>query len=402
MPPHRFRAWTFLLAAIGCLIALSAPVRSAEPGAADLAAAFRIVEQAVADGDVPGAVALVAHHGKVLREAAYGQHDLERNLPFQTDTICWIASMTKAITATATMLLIQDGKLGMDDPVGKYLPEFAGRENFKGRHHPFTIRQLLLYTSGLPNNPPTRKGGDRIGGALADVWLTQRLTDIIEGIAQAQLLFEPGTRQEYSSAGYFVLGRLIQAVSGKTYPAFVKERIFDPLGMSDSTYAPPASVAGRMAAVYQEQRGARRLIYRFNPDLKIQNDAGDGGVFSTTRDMAKFEQMFLDNNGTVLSRASVTEMHRAHRPGFVSGSTNNTEVSTAIGFTVKDGLFIHGGSSGVTGWGDHQSGTVGMLFIQFPEDQRKGDRLRTAFRQAVQNALGGTPSPGLPPVPPSR
>ena len=389
----------FLLSVIGCVVGLAASAPAASPSAANLDAAFALVERAVAEGEIPGAVALVSQKGKILREAAYGKSDLERGVDFQPDTICWIASMTKAVTATAVMKLVDDGKVKLDDPIEKYVPEFKGRVNFEGQHHPISIWQLLIYTSGLPNNPPTRKGGDRIGGALAAVWLTQQLPDIIEGIAAAQLLFAPGTRQEYSSAGYFALGRMIEVVSGESYPTFVQKRIFEPLGMRDSTYRPRAADAGRMAAVFQEQRGVRRLLYRFNPDVRIQNDAGDGGIFSTTRDMAKFEQMFLDNDGKVLSRASVAFMHQAHRPGFSSGTTNNTEVATALGFTVKDGLFMHGGSSGVMGWGDHKSGAVGMLFLQFPEDQRRGERLRTAFRQAVQKALGGTPAPGLPPAP---
>jgi hypothetical protein len=211
------------------------------------------------------------------------------------------------------------------------------------------------------------------------------------------LLFAPGTAQEYSSAGYFVLGRLMEIVSGESYPTFVQKRIFEPLGMRDSGYRPRATDADRMAAVFQEQRNVRRLLYRFNPDVRIQNDAGDGGVFSTTRDIGKFLQMFLDNDGTVLSRESIQLMHRVHRPGFVNNATANSDVSTALGFTVKDGLFMHGGSSGVMGWGDHKSGIVGVLFIQYPEDQGRGDRLRAAFRQAVQAATGGTPPPGPPP-----
>ena len=147
-----------LLRVAGLWASLAAPLLAAN--ASDLDPAFELVARSVADGEIPGAAALVVHQGKVLREAAYGVSDLERQTVFRTDTICWIASMTKAITATAIMLLVEDGKLRLDEPVEKYLPEFAGRTNFNGRHHPFTVRQLLLYTSGLAEqsaNPKRRR-----------------------------------------------------------------------------------------------------------------------------------------------------------------------------------------------------------------------------------------------------
>jgi hypothetical protein len=115
----------------------------------------------------------------------------------------------------------------------------------------------------------------------------------------------------------FVLGRLIEVVSGKPYPAFVQEKIFDPLGMRDTTYHPRPSEAGRMAALFQEQRGVRRLIYRVKPEFEVRNPAPDGGIFSTVRDMAKFDQMFLDNDGRVLARAHARSGDAAMVAGYL-------------------------------------------------------------------------------------
>src|SRR5439155_23685099 len=166
------------------LLALCLPIVSAinfaagaeqHPAAHDgrLDAAFRLVHEAVEKGEVPGAIALVARDGKILRQEAYGLRDIENQLPFTTNTLCWIASITKPVTVAAAMTLVDVGKLALDDAIEKYLPEFREQTDTNGTHHVFTIRQLMSHTSGLVPNPPTRRSGWPIGGPLDDFWLQQ-------------------------------------------------------------------------------------------------------------------------------------------------------------------------------------------------------------------------------------
>ena len=211
-----------------------------------LDSAFRLVREAVEKDEVPGAIALVARGGTILRHEAYGLRDIENQLPFTTNTLCWIASITKPVTAAAAMTLVDAKKLALDDPVENYLPEFREQKDTNGLHQVFTIRHLMSHTSGLVPNPPTRRSGWPIGGPLDDFWLQQKLPEIVQTIARSQLRFRPGSKFEYSNSSLFVLGRVIEVVSGKPYAAYVREKILDPLGMTDTHYAPPAAEAKRV------------------------------------------------------------------------------------------------------------------------------------------------------------
>lgn len=193
-------------------------------------------------------------------------------------------------------------------------------------------------------------------------------------IAKSQLLFKPGSKVQYSNAAFFVLGRVIEVASGRSYPQYVKQKILEPLGMRDSYYAPPPSEAGRVSPIYSERNGQRTAIFRFNRELKIRNTPPDGGLFSYPGEIAKFLQMFLDNDGTVLTKASVAEMLKEQFPGW------------GWGWALEDGLFVHGGSSGTMVWGGRKTGIVGILFLQFRDDRNKGAQLQKTFRQAVQAA----------------
>src|SRR5262245_28323283 len=219
--------------------------------------AFRLVREAVERNEVPGAIALVARGGKILWNEAYGLRDIENQVPFTTNTLCWIASITKPVTVAAAMTLVDVGKLALDDPVEKYLPEFREQTDTNGVHHAFTIRQVMSHTSGLVPNPPTRRSACPIGGPLDDFWLPQHLPDIVQTIARSRLRFEPGSKFEYSNSALFVLGRVIEVVSGKSYAAHVKQKILGPLGMMDTLYAPPASEANRIAVIYARRDDKR-------------------------------------------------------------------------------------------------------------------------------------------------
>lgn len=339
--------------------------------------AFRLVRDAVEKDEVPGAIALVARAGRILRHEAFGLRDIENQSPFTTNTLCWIASITKPVTAAAAMTLVDAGKIALDDPVEKYLPEFREQTDTNGVHHVFTIRQLMSHTSGLVPNPPTRRSGWPMGGPLDDFWLQKNLPEIVRTIARSQLRFKPGSKFEYSNSAFFVLGRVIEVVSGQPYALYVRERILEPLEMRDTHYAPPATPAGRVAKIYARRDGRRETIFQFNPTIKISNAAPDGGLFSYPAQLVPFLQMFLSNDGRVLSRGAVKEMLTEQPHGW------------GLGWSLQEGLFMHEGSSGTVAWADPKSGAIGILFLQYRDQNKVDERLRNEFRVAVRNALAG-------------
>ena len=336
--------------------------------------AFDLIRKAVEVDEVPGAIALVARDGRIVRHEAFGLRDIESQLPFTTNTLCWIASITKPVTVAAAMMLVDAGRIGLDDAVEKYLPEFREQKDTDGTHHVITIRQLMSHTSGLVPNPPTRRSAWPIGGPLDDFWLQQNLPEIISTIARSQLRFKPGSKFEYSNSAFFVVGRIIEVVSGKRYAVFVKEKILGPLRMTDTHYAPPSTEAKRVAKIYARRDGKRETIFQFNPAVKISNTAPDGGLFSYPAQLVPFLQMFLDNDGRVLSRNAVTQMLTPQPHGW------------GLGWSLQDGIFMHEGSSGTVAWGDPKTGTIGILFLQHRDQNKSDERLRKAFRESVQIA----------------
>jgi CubicO group peptidase (beta-lactamase class C family) len=343
-------------------------VDAAEPASLD--AAFQIVKDTVTAGDVPGAVALVAHQGKMVREGAFGLCDVENKRPFTPQTICWIASITKPITVAAAMKLVDRGQLGLDDPVEKYLPEFADQKDKEGRHWPITIRQLMSHTSGIQANPPSRPSF-----FFAQDWLGREMSEIAPLIAKTTLEFQPGSKAQYSNAAPYVLGRIIELRSGKRFHEFVHEAILEPAGLRDSYFIIPASEAERTAVVYREMRGERVTFFRFDPGWRVTMTLPDGGLFSSPREITRFLQVFLDDDGRVLSHDSVKAMLASQIPGW------------GLGWALeKDGLFLHTGSSGTAAWADPKSGVIGILFCQI-QNPAKVDPLQVRFREAVRAAF---------------
>ena len=355
-------------------------VATARALAADQAAldpAFRIVREAVEKDQVPGAIALVARHGAILRHEAMGWSDPLERVPFTTNTLCWIASITKPVTVAAAMVLIDQGKLALDDPIEKFLPEFKEQLDGEGKHPVVTVRHIMTHTSGLPVNPPTRRSGWPIGGALDVSWLQKDWDEIMQDTARTPLRFAPGSKVEYSNGAFFVLGRIIEKAGGRPFAAHVKQAILDPLGMNDTYFAPPNTTVQRVSPIYAETEGKRSMIFRFNPKLKIVNTAPDGGLFSYPEQIARFAQMFLDNDGRVLSKNAVKEMLKEQRAG------------RGLGWALEDGVFMHEGSSGTLAWGDPKTGVVGALFFQFRDQKDAASRVRNEFRAAVQKAFAG-------------
>jgi len=267
-----------------------------------------LFQRAVSQGTVPGVVAIVATKDQILYHNAFGLRDVANRKPMQKDSIFRIASMTKPVTTAAIMLLQEQGKLRVDDPVSKYLPEFKDREvisSFNAADGSFTtrksrgevlIRHLLSHTSGLAysfSNTTVSQLQQKTGKQAEDL----------------PLLYDPGTRWTYSGSTK-VLGRVVEKVSGTTLDRFLDDNFAKPLGMMDTFYAVPAGKTDRVVTTHQRSNG--RLTETKNPATITAPVAGDGGLSSTAADYIKFLQMFLNDGKaqgkTILSKSSLQAM----------------------------------------------------------------------------------------------
>jgi CubicO group peptidase (beta-lactamase class C family) len=268
-----------------------------------------------------GAVTIVATRDKILDVETIGYSDLATKKPMAPDSLFWIASMTKAMTCTALMMLVDEGKLGVDDPVEKYLPEFkdqmyiAEKDDdhvlLKRPAQPMTLRQLMSHTSGLPGKTPI----DAPTFDYAPIAL--RMADY----AATPLVCAPGTRFLYTNVGMTTVGRIVEVVSGLPYERFLHDRLFAPLGMNDTTFHPSPEQLQRLATTYKANAMSTGLepvsIGMLNRDLADPARVAwpGGGAFSTAGDIAKFCQMFLlggvaADGRRLLSEASVAAMTR--------------------------------------------------------------------------------------------
>jgi methyl acetate hydrolase len=288
-------------------------IPSAAPPALDTQGASAIgtfLKSAVARGDVPGVVVLVTGPDRVLYHEAFGKMSLGQGIDMQKDSIFNIASMTKAVTSAGVMMLIDEGKLSLDDEVSKYLPAYKSRQviskvdlaagtfETKPATRPITIRQLLTHTSG-------------IGYAWSDpgLALIQKKTGAAD--LDLPLVHEPGEKWTYG-ASTRVLGHVIEKISGQGIDAFLEARILGPLGMRDTGYAVPAAKHSRV--VTRNQKADGKITEIPNPNPIPATVRGDGGLYSTTADYARFVQMIL-NHGQLggvrlLKEQTVRQMER--------------------------------------------------------------------------------------------
>jgi CubicO group peptidase (beta-lactamase class C family) len=326
------------------------------------------LQKFVDDGKAAGFVTLVARHGHVATLAAVGFQDREKQIPMRADSMFQIMSMTKPITCTGVMILMEEGRLALIDPVEKYLPEFKG-QTVAGGGKPsrlITIRDLMTHTSGVPSATPE-------GYVKAD----HTLAEVVNLGAQQPLQFEPGSKWSYSNMGIATLGRIIEVVSGKPYEQFLAERIFAPLNMKDTHHFLPVEKQVRLATAYTDKDGKleRSAADPFRKGAKYS--APEGGLYSTAPDMARFYQMMLDK-GTldgrrILSAASVAVMTTVHtgdlKAGFAPG------MGWGLGWSVvrepagtlrlnSMGSFGHGGAYRTYGWVDPGKDMIEVLLYQ--------------------------------------
>ena len=304
-----------LLRAAVAFVALAyAPWAAAQNRLPTSAAIDSYLTSVVRDTRIPGIVALVVDADGVVYTGAFGRQNVAAGVPMTTDSIFRIASMTKPVTSVAVMMLVQEGDIGLDDPVSQYLPAFEDLkviENFNAADKsygtrpaktPMTVRHLLTHTSGL-------------GYAFSNPALAALVgSDPGASVTRFPLLHDPGARWTYGESTR-VLGSLVEQVSGQPLDEFMMERIFIPLGMSDTFYTVPAPKAGRVVTVHRTT--PEGLVETPNPAEITAPVYGDGGLHSTAADYAKFIQLFLNkgrapNGVRLLSEASVALMGENH------------------------------------------------------------------------------------------
>lgn len=369
--PSRFlvRRLILIVLALVCGLRGTAPAK-----AQSLDDAFGIVESAVKDGRIPGASVLIMQHGQLVDQRSFGVREIEPSRPFQADTICWIASLTKPITAAAVMTLVESGQLDLDAPVESYLPEFSKLTTADGTRHSITIRHLMSHQSGIPASVPLR---DRY--FFNQRWFDQSLSEVVDAISQRPLDFEPTTQVHYSNAAPYILGRIVELRSGQTFDQYVRDKILQPLDMTDTGFSVPADKVKRTAIVYRREQQELSVYCRYDPTWQVRMTMPDGGLFSTPRDIARFANSFLDNDltekGKVLEQESIRQMltHQNDKYG--------------LGWILdKEDQFSHWGSSGTLVWANRSNGVVGVFFSQI-QDFNLLAELREQFRSAVDQAF---------------
>ncbi len=381
-PPVLRMTLTFVVLAAGTVRAQAPP---SEPKIAEAIQPF------VDRGALAGAVVMVASPDKVLSIDTAGYADVNAKTPIKADSVFWIASQSKPITAAALMILVDEGKVKLDDPVEKYLPEFhdlqvADKHDkdqvvLKRPKRAITVRDILSHTSGMP-----------FKSALEEPTLDRLpLRDRVRSYAMTPLIYEPGEGYQYSNAGINTAGRIIEVVSKMPYETFLQQRLFDPLGMKDTTFWPNASQIARIAKSYRPDK-EKTALEEF-PIGQLQYPLDDperqpmpaGGLFATADDMRRFCQMIL-NGGTfegkrILSEAAVKELTKRQTPQTV-------KESYGLGFSVGGDEFGHGGAHATNMSINSKTKRIFIWMVQHAGFPLDGDKAQGAARHAANQAFG--------------
>jgi CubicO group peptidase (beta-lactamase class C family) len=334
----RFHYSVRLTLAFLATLILSSSLVAAEIEQSRLDAIAADLQARVDAGKLSGVVAMVAKNGKVQMNQAFGYQNVEDKVPMTTDSIFRIFSMTKPVTGTALMILHDEGKFQLSDPVEKYIPELANLQVFteenadgsmatEAADHPMTIRELVSHTGGLMYVPPLSSGP--VASAYIKAGILGRDTTLAQQIPKLgdiPLGYQPGTQWVYSIS-VDVQGYLVEVLSGQPFDVFLKERIFDPLGMVDTSFYVTSDKASRLARQYMPAKEGG--LTRTDTGAFLQKPAffsGGGGLTSTASDYMKFAQMHLNGgilNGTrILSEDAVQIMRSNQLPANLSGIAN--------------------------------------------------------------------------------
>jgi CubicO group peptidase (beta-lactamase class C family) len=374
----------------------------------------RVLRNEIEKGKIPGAVALVARKGRIAYFESFGVRDPQTRVPMTKDAIFRIYSMTKPITSVAVMMLQEEGRLVLTDPISKFLPQLAKLEVAAEKKDPatgqivfeltptqreITIQDLLRHTSGLAYGSRTRNA--RVKEAYAKEGVDARdLTnaELVDRLARVPLSNQPGAAWEYSRSTD-VLGRLVEVISGKPLGKFFEERIFTPLAMKDSGFFVAKGKLGRVAQPFAIDPATGDKISLVDVAAPPKYESGGGGGVSTTDDYIRFAQMLL-NGGRLdgvrlLSRTTVTFM-ASDQLGRIADTMHAPGYTFGLGFSVRKdvGLAGQSGSVGEYGWAgaggtyfwiDPREQLIAILMTQTPGPSRL--YYRRLFKELVQQAI---------------
>lgn len=384
---------------------------------ARLARVSELVTGEIAKGRYPGAVALVARRGKVAYFEAFGQRDPQSGAPMTKDTIFRLYSMTKPFASVAAMMLVEDGKILLSDPVSKYLPKLKNLQVSVPRVDPqtgrvsyalvptereMTIQDLMRHTSGLVYGVFTSHAAVKEAYAKEGVdWDGVTAAEQIERLARVPLAHQPGSAWEYSLSTD-VLGRVVESVSGATLGQFLQERLFAPLKMTDTAFLVPNGKAARLAQPFAKDPVSGDAVKLLDVTVAQKNDAGGAGSAGTVADYARFSQMLLNGGQLdrvrILGRATVAQMSSDHLGDIrVASPILPRGYGFGLGFAVRKetglnwvtgsaGEYRWGGAAGTAFWVDPKEQMVVVWMTQGQPGPRRGED-RDLFRQLVQAAL---------------
>ena len=369
-----------------------------------------MIQRAIDTKQISGAVTVVARRGRVAHFEARGLMDIEANAPMRKDTIFPIASMTKPVTAVAILMLVEEGKVRLADPVSRFIPEFKDTKVAMPRSdavgeggdiytvpakREVTVHDLITHTSGLGSFGAASEATARV--APRD--LTGTVADWAAALGAAPLDFQPGTRWAYGGlAGIDTLGRIVEVASGLTFDEFLRQRVFEPLGMKDTAFNVPEHEKQRVVTLYVRTPDGLELRPALPEWLATTTlHGGGGGLWSTAEDYLQFAQMLVNGgelNGTRLLGSRTVDLmasnhvgdlyEKAGSPGMGFGLTVDVVLDgvAARGDHRSTGSFGWVGAFGTTYWVDPREDLTAVLMVQTP-----GGPLRADFQNAVMQAI---------------
>ncbi len=344
----------------------------------------------VVSGEISGAIALVADKQGVIAVETVGLADIAGKQPMSRDSIFWIASMSKPVTGACVLMLQDEGKLSLDDPITKHLPEMKALKLADGTPAVITIKHLLSHTSGMAELPQ------------GEAYTSRDLAEAASRYAKVNVLFAPGSKWQYSQTSINTAGRIIEVVSGLKLDEFIEQRLCKPLQMNDTTFYLSESQAKRLAKSYRRndqgvlEEAKISLLSGFAPTDRNRMPAANGGLFSTADDYAKFCRMLLNegelDGKRILSAEAVKAMRTIVTGELVTGFTPGNawgigccvvREPQGVTETLAPGSFGHGGAYGTQAWIDPTLGRAYILMTQranFPNSDASD--LRREFQKA--------------------
>jgi CubicO group peptidase (beta-lactamase class C family) len=360
-----------------------------------------------------GAVALVATKDRTVYLKPIGYRDLASKTPMTADALFWIASTSKPMTATAVMMLVDEGKINLNDPVEKYLPEFKGQmvrvtnpaspasaqgvtavqapPQLVPASRPILVREILSHTSGLPFKSAAQPGALDL----------LPLKDAVRSFASEPLIFQPGTSYSYSNEGINTAARIIEVVTGMPYEQFMQERLFTPLGMKDTTFWPTSEQIGRLAKSYKldthvndlSEQPVDQLTYPLD-DRQHRYPMPAGGLFSTAADLSIFCRMIL-NGGMLDGKRYISESSLHQMTTEQNGGLGKT--SYGFGWSISASGFAHGGAYKNAMEIDTVKGRILIFMVQQhgPWGTAKGDEIVPSLERLSDDVVASHASAGL-------